>query len=72
LITTGKRSTWNMGEVKELREMAELGRDVNLHNVGQVVDRLEGDFDLALDALTMSPRPAWVSELLRLHPDRKA
>lgn len=71
VINDGPRKRWNMGIVGELRERAELPREVNLVAVSAVVQRVGGDFDLALTALTQSPRPEWVSELLGLHSDRK-
>jgi len=62
-VTTGKRQRWNMGEVNELREAAELP-GVNTVRVNAVVQRCGGDFDLALTALTMSPRADWVEHFL--------
>jgi hypothetical protein len=69
-VTTGKRTKWNMGEVRHLALAAELVRP-NIFNVNLVVERCEGDFDLALEALTMSPRPAWVIELLDFKTEKK-
>lgn len=70
VLDRGPRTRWNMGQVTELRERAELPRDINVVNVGEVVRHVGGDFDLALTALTQSPRPQWVAELLGLHPAR--
>lgn len=58
-------------EIKALRVEAGLPEDVKLASVAAVVDFVHGDFDLALDALTMLPRPVWVSETLGLHPERR-
>ena len=62
-LTVGKRKRWNMGEVKELREAADLP-GVNLVRINAVLGRCGGDFDLALGALTMAPRPLWVERFL--------
>jgi len=70
VLDRGPRKRWNMGQVTELRERAELPKDINVVNVGEVVTHVGGDFDLALTALTQSPRPQWVVELLKLHADR--
>ena len=70
VIADGGHTTWHMGIVRELRERAGLPSDINLHKVNLVVDDFNGDFDLALSALTMIPRPAWVNEKLGLHPER--
>jgi hypothetical protein len=58
-----ERTRWNMGEIRDLREQAEMP-ETNLTRIDAVVQRCRGDFELALEALTMSPRPAWVTELL--------
>jgi hypothetical protein len=62
-ITVGKRTRWNMGEVKTLRAAAEIP-GVNLARINTIVRRCDGDFDLALTALTMKPRPDWVEHFL--------
>lgn len=64
------RTRWNMGEIRDLRERAELPY-VNLHQINEVVHACKDDFDLALSALTMTPRPGWVNELLELHPQHQ-
>lgn len=55
-----------------LRAEAGLPTDVSAKNVAWLVDRVGGDLDLALTAITMIPRPAWVAEQLGLHPERPA
>lgn len=59
-----------MGALKQLREEAGLPSAVSLAAVKRVLDRIGGDVDLALTALTMIPRPAWVIDLLGVHADR--
>jgi hypothetical protein len=70
VLDKGPRTRWNMGQVTELRQRAELPTDISVTNVNAVVEHVGGDFDLALAALTQSPRPQWVAEMLGLHPDR--
>lgn len=69
-MTQLKGTTYTTEEIKALRTEAGLSETVNLFSVAAVVDKA-GDFGLALDALTMLPRPAWVSETLGLHPERR-
>lgn len=54
-----------------LREQAELSMAIKLSGIEAVLRRCDDDDDLALTALTQSPRPEWVSELLHLHSERK-
>ncbi len=69
-MTLLKGTAYEVSEVKALRTEAGLSETVALTSVAAVVERA-GDFELALTALTMVPRPAWVSETLGLHPERK-
>lgn len=70
-MTQLKGTTYSIEEIKALRTEAGLSETVNLHSVASVVDRVGGDFDLALTALTQVPRPDWVCEALGVHPERK-
>lgn len=69
-MTLLKGTTYSTEEIKALRTEAGLSETVALTSVAAVVDKA-GDFELALTALTMVPRPAWVTETLGLHPERK-
>jgi hypothetical protein len=71
-VEPGRRENYNMGEVIALRKEAGLPDDVSAIKVSEVIERVGGDFDLALSALTMVPRPGWVIETLGLHPARKS
>ncbi len=69
-VTTLEGTCFAVEEVKALRVEAGLPETVALTAVAAVINRV-GDFELALTALTMVPRPAWVSETLGLHPERR-
>lgn len=69
-MTTLKGTVFAVEEVKALRAEAGLPGTVALTSVAAIIDKA-GDFELALTALTMVPRPAWVTETLGLHPERK-
>lgn len=62
--------TLTLIDAAEIREEAGLPTSVRLEGVAAVVER-SGDRELGLTALTMIPRPEWVSELLGLHPERE-
>jgi hypothetical protein len=70
MAKTRKAEMANRQEAAALREHAGLPDDVKLESVTAVIERCGGDWDLAMTALTMKPRPQWVSELLGLHPER--
>lgn len=69
-VTTLQGTTFAVEEVKALRAEAGLPGTVALTAVAGVIEKA-GDFELALTAMTMVPRPVWVSEALGLHPERE-
>lgn len=62
-VSVGKRDSWNAEEVLGLGKAAGLP-DANPVRINAVLTRCNGDFDLALTALTMIPRPDWVEHFL--------
>lgn len=71
MTTKTKTKKWKREQAAaNLRAAAELPMDVKLSAIASVIQRCGDDEEIALTALTMEPRPAWVAEALGLHPDR--